>query len=190
VTTGHRRDDAYDDDEDLAEVPRRRWPVVTSILVVLVLLIVGGGYAAWRVTRSQYYVDSDGGKIVIFQGIDQSVAGLHLFSVYQRTGIPNSHVQGSLLQLPTSSGSLAEARKTVLNIKRTYACKQAGIAVQTWEKNKPKPSPSPSTSHKSGKKSSKTSRSRSSSSPKTSTSKKPYPPKPPVPSYCAAQGTG
>jgi protein phosphatase len=186
----HRRDDAYNDDEDLAEAPRRRWPVVTSILVVLVLLIVGGGYAAWRVTRTQYYVDNDRGQIVIFQGIDQTVAGLRLFSVYQRTGIPNSHVQGSLLQLPTSSGSLTEAKKTVLNIKRTYACKQAGIAVQTWEKNKPKPSPSPSTSRKSSKKSSRTSRSRTSSSPKTSTSKKPYPPKPTVPSYCAAQGTG
>jgi serine/threonine protein phosphatase PrpC len=185
----HRRDDDYDD-EDLAEAPHRRWPVVTSILVVLVLLIVGGGYAAWRITRSQYYVDSDGGQVVIFQGIDQTVAGLHLSSVYQKTGIPNSHLQGSLLQLPTTSGSLAEAKKTVRNIKQIYACKQAGIAVQTWEKNKPKPSPSPSTKKKSTKKSSKTSRSRASSSPKTSTSKKAYPPKPTVPSYCATQGSG
>jgi PPM family protein phosphatase len=189
----HRRDDDYDD-EDLADAPRRRWPIVTSILVVLVLLIVGGGYAAWRITRTQYYVASDGQQVVIFQGINQNVAGLHLSSVYQKTGIPLSHVQGSLLQLPTSSGSLAEAKHTVQNIQRTYTCKQAGIAVQKWEQNKPKPSPSPSTSKKSSKsknsKNSKNSKSKPSSHPSSSTSKKPYPPKPTVPSYCAAQGSG
>ena len=92
-------------DRDLADAPRRRWPVVTSILVVLVLLIVGGGYAAWQITRSQYYVDSDGKQVIIYRGIDQSVAGLHLSSIFQRTGIPLSHVQGSLLQLPDLAGT-------------------------------------------------------------------------------------
>jgi protein phosphatase len=187
----HRRDDDYE--IDLADAPRRRWPVVTSILVVLVLLIVGGGYAALQITRSQYYVASDGKQVIIYRGIDQSVAGLHLSSIFQRTGIPFSHVQGSLLQLPTSSGSLAEAQHTVLNIRRTYTCKQAGIAVQTWEKNKPKPSPKPSTSKKSSKThrtSRTTSKSSHTSKPSSGPTKKPYPPKPPVPSYCATQGSG
>jgi protein phosphatase len=187
----HRRDDDYE--IDLADAPRRRWPVVTSILVVLVLLIVGGGYAALQITRSQYYVASDGKQVIIYRGIDQSVAGLHLSSIFQRTGIPFSHVQGSLLQLPTSSGSLAEAQRTVLNIRRTYTCKQAGIAVQTWEKNKPKPSPKPSTSKKSSKThrtSRTTSKSSHTSKPSSGPTKKPYPPKPPVPSYCATQGSG
>ena len=103
--------------------------MVTSILVVLVLLIVGGGYAALQITRSQYYVDSDGQQVIIYRGIDQSVAGFHLSSIFQRTGIPLSHVQGTPLQLPTTAGTLAEAQHTVLNIRRTYTCKQAGIAV-------------------------------------------------------------
>ncbi len=184
----HRRDDDYD--EDLAEAPRRRWPVVTSILVVLILLIVGGGYAALQITRSQYYVDRDGQQVVIYRGIDQSVAGLHLSSIFQKTGIPISHVQGTTLQLPTTSGTLSEAQHTVLNIRRTYTCKQAGIAVQNWEKNKPKPSPSPSTSKKTTKKTSRSSRSTRTTKPTSGASKKPYPPKPKVPSYCAAQGSG
>jgi PPM family protein phosphatase len=185
----HRRDDDYEVDDDLADAPRRRWPVVTSILVVLVLLIVGGGYAALQITRSQYYVDSDGQQVIIYRGIDQSVAGFHLSSIFQRTGIPLSHVQGTPLQLPTTAGTLAEAQHTVLNIRRTYTCKQAGIAVANWVKNKPKPSPSPSTSKKTSKSSS-TGRSKPPSKPSNGTSKKPYPPKPKVPSYCAAQGTG
>ena len=181
----HQRDDDYD--EDLPDAPGRRWPVVTSILVVLILLIVGGGYAAWRITRTQYYVASDGKQVVIYQGIDQSVAGLHLSSIFQRTGIPVSHVQGSLLQLPTSASTLHEAQHTVLNIRHTYTCKQAGIAVQRWEANKPKPAPSPSAS----KKSSKTHRTgRTTSKPASHTTTKPYPPKPTVPSYCAVQGSG
>jgi hypothetical protein len=190
---GHHRRDDDDYEVDLADAPRRRWPVVTSILVVLILLIVGGGYAALQITRTQYYVNSDGKQVIIYRGIDQSVAGLHLSSIFQRTGIPFSHVQGSLLQLPTSSGTLAEAQHTVLNIRRTYNCKQAGIAVQNWEKNKPKPSPSPSSSKRSSK-THRTSRTTSKSSkttkPTSGTTHKPYPPKPAVPSYCATQGSG
>jgi len=183
----HRRADDYDPD-DLAEAPRRRWPVVTSILVVLILLIVGGGYAAWRITRTQYYVASDGQQVIIYQGIDQTVAGLHLSSVYQKTGIPLSHVQGSQLQLPTTTGTLSEAHHTVQNIQRTYTCQQANTKLQQWQANKPKPSPSPSTSKKSSK--SKNSKNSKTTKPTTHASTKPYPPKPTVPSYCAAQGSG
>ncbi len=53
---------------------------------------------------SQYYVGSDGQQVIIYRGIDQSVAGLNLSSIFQRTGIPLSHVQGSLLSCPTAVG--------------------------------------------------------------------------------------
>jgi serine/threonine protein phosphatase PrpC len=181
---GHRRDDFGGDDEDLADTSRRRWPVVTSILVVLILVIVGGGYAAWRITRTQYYVDKDGSQVAIYQGIDQTVAGLHLSSVYVHTGIPISHVQGSLLQLPTTSGTLSEARHTVLNIQRTYTCKLSAIAVSKWqtEVNKIKAEPNPA--------SKKTKKGKKGKSSKTTKIVKHYPPKPSVPSYCATQGSG
>jgi protein phosphatase len=189
---GHRREDDYDTEDagDLADGGRRRWPIVTSILVVLILLIVGGGFAAWQITRSQYYVNSDGKQVIIYRGIDQTVAGLHLSSVYQRTGIPVSHVKGSLLQLPTATGTLAEAQRTVLNIEHTYACKQATDAVQRWEANKPAPSPSTSPKSKTKRKTTSHARPGSSHSASPKPSKKPYPPKPKVPTYCAAQGSG
>jgi serine/threonine protein phosphatase PrpC len=193
---GHRRRTDDFDPDDIPEAGRRRWPVVTSILAILILLVVGGGFAAWQITRSQYYVDSDGQQVVIFRGIDQTVAGLHLSSAYLKTGIPISHVEGSILQLPTSSGSLSEAKHTVLNIRHTYACKQATLARQKWQANKPKPAPSPSTS----KKSKKASRPHSSRSPRAGTShsaapkshrtSKPYPPEPKLPVFCGAQGSG
>jgi PPM family protein phosphatase len=182
---GHRRPD-FDPDEqdDLDDAPRRRWPLVTSILVILVLLIVGGGYAAWRITRSQYYVDKDGNQVAIYQGINQTVAGLHLSSVYLRTGIPVSHVSGSLLQLPTTSGSLTEAQHTVLNIKHTYNCKQAATAVAKWQTDVSKIQAAAA-------KSSKKKTSKKGKSSKTTTAPKPkLPPKPVTPSYCASQGSG
>jgi protein phosphatase len=193
---GHRRTDDFDPD-DIPEVGRRRWPVVTSILVILILLIVGGGFTAWQITRSQYYVDSDGQQVVIFRGIDQTVAGLHLSSAFVKTGIPISHVEGSVLQLPTPSGSLSEARHTVLNIQHTYSCKQATVARQQWQANKPKPSPSPSTSKKTSRKTSRPHSSRSphagtskSTAPKSHRTSKPYPPEPKLPVFCGAQGSG
>jgi PPM family protein phosphatase len=193
---GHRRRDDFDPD-DIADTPRRRWPVVTSILVVLILLIVGGGFTAWRISRSQYYVDSDGKQVIIYRGIDQTVAGLHLSSAYLRTGIPISHVDGSLLQLPTPSGTLSEARHTVLNIQHTYQCKQATAARQRWQANKPKPSPSPSGSKKTTKKKSAarpggsaSPRAGKSTAPTSHKSSKPYPPEPKLPGFCGAQGSG
>jgi len=169
------QDDDYDPDGDGG---RRRWPVVTSILVILIVLIAGGSYTAWRVTQGQYYVGTDAGQVVIYRGINQNVAGLTLSSTFQRTGIPTSHVQGSVLVLPTASGTLTEARRTVQNIRRTYQCKQANAAVVTWEANKPKP-PVIAKGHKPTK------------TQKAAEAKvKAYPPKPAVPSFCPAQGAG
>ncbi len=69
---------------------------------------------------------SDGQQVIIYRGINQSVAGLHLSSTYQRTGIPVSHVQGSLAaSCRPPRARLAEAQHTVLNI-RTDLQLQAG----------------------------------------------------------------
>jgi protein phosphatase len=174
---GYHHDDDYDADEG-GGTGHRRWPVVTSVLVVLVLLIAGGGYAAWRISQSQYYVGSDGKQVVIYRGVNETVAGLTLSSSYLRTGIPISHVQGSLLALPTSSSSLTEAQRTVQNIRRDYTCKQASAAVAKWTANKPKP-PVIAKNHKPDKQQ------------KAAEAKvKNYPAKPTVPAYCAAQGAG
>ena len=173
---GYHRDDDADEDADGG---RRRWPVVTSILVILIVLVAGGSYAAWRVTQGQYYVGADSGQVVIFRGVNQNVAGLHLSSTFQRTGIPVSHVQGSVLVLPTEAGTLAEAKRTVQNIRRSYQCKQASQQLASWEANKPPKAPVIPKGHK------------PTPAQKAAQAKaKAYPPQPAVPSYCPAQGTG
>jgi hypothetical protein len=176
---GRRRADPDDDDLTGAAPGRRRWPIVSSILVLLIILIGGGGYVAWRITQSQYYVDTAGGQVVIFRGINESVAGLSLSSAYRHTGIPVSHVQTSVLALPTAAGTLAEAQRTVLNIRHGYACKVALAAVTTWTANKPPPPPVIKKGHKP-----------TAAQTKAIKAAKNYPPKPAVPSFCPAQGAG
>jgi len=171
---------AYDDDEDDEDEgrwARPRWPVVTSILVVLLLLIAGGGYAAWRYTQGQYYVGASGGQVVIFRGVNERVAGMSLSSVYQRTGIPMSHVTANDIQ-PVQSASipssgLAKARSVVLGIRHDYACQQAAAAVAKWQAGKPRPRKVRRKEH--GKT-------------VVRTVVPSYKPKPLVPSYCPRQG--
>ena len=85
-------------DEPDTESARRRWPIVTSLFVLLILLILGGAYLGWRYTQDQYFVGTDGGNVAIFQGINQSVAGVNLSHVDQRTSIPVAGVPARLLE--------------------------------------------------------------------------------------------
>jgi PPM family protein phosphatase len=167
-----------DDDDLIGGGGRRRWPIVSSILVLLIVLIAGGGYAAWRVTQSQYYVGTSGSEVVVFRGINESVAGLSLSSAYRHTGIPVAHVQTSVLSLPTASGTLAQAQRTVLNIRHGWDCKVALAAVTTWTANKPV---APVIAK--GKKP-------TAAQTKAINKAKQYPPKPAVPAFCPAQGAG
>jgi hypothetical protein len=119
------------DDED-TEPARRRWPIVRSLVVLLLILIVGGVYLGWRYTQDQYYVGTDGGQVAIYQGVNQTVVGVNLSHVYQRTGIPLAGVpspDSSTIQATTSPGSLAAAQTVVANIRKDYrACLTAYAA--------------------------------------------------------------
>jgi protein phosphatase len=131
-SNGHHRRATVSDDDEL-DVPRRRWPVVTSVLGVLVLLIVGGLFIGWRYTQGQYYVDSDGTHVVIYRGVSQQIAGLHLSSVYKQTPIVARDMPSITgLQLPTSPGSLAKAQQTVTLIERTITCRADQQAQAAW----------------------------------------------------------
>ena len=174
-----RRPDPDDDDLAGAGPGRRRWPIVSSILVLLIIVVGGGGYVAWRITQSQYYVGTAAGQVVIFRGINENVAGLSLSSAYRHTGIPVSHVQSSVLSLPTAAGTLGEAQHTVLNIRHSYDCKIALAAVQSWTVHKPPPPPVIARGHKP-----------TPAQTKAINASKNYPPKPAVPSFCPAQGVG
>lgn len=140
---------AVPDSEEPAPAPRRRqrrWPVMTSILALFVLLIGGGLVVAYQYVHSQYYVGKSSGKVAIFQGLNQSLFGMSLSSVYTTTQIPISGVQVSDAQAITRSiarggtGSLAQAQLFVANIRKDYqACQAAYAAVQQWQAHKPKP---------------------------------------------------
>jgi serine/threonine protein phosphatase PrpC len=110
------------DDED-GEPPRRRWPIVTSLVALLLVVVIGGLYAGWQYTQHQYYVGTDGGNVAIFQGINQSVAGISLSHVHQRTNIPLSGVpspDSSTIRATVSASSLAAAQTVVNNIRKDY----------------------------------------------------------------------
>jgi PPM family protein phosphatase len=135
-------DEGEDDDDDDGRWARPRWPVVTSILVVLLLLIAGGGYAAWRYTQSQYYVGAVDGHVAIFRGVNESVAGMSLSSVYSRTDIPMSGVPASdvrQIQATITASGRTDAQRIVANIRQGYVCQQAFTAVREWQAGKPKP---------------------------------------------------
>jgi protein phosphatase len=126
------------DDLDLDIPERRRWPIVKSLVVLLLLVIVGGGYLGWRYTQSQYYVGADSGQVAIFRGINQSVAGLSLSGIYQRTGIPVNHLpimdQQSIKSTIPGTGNLGDAQRTVGNIRRDYqTCQAASAAMAAYQ---------------------------------------------------------
>jgi protein phosphatase len=165
---------AADDEDDLDE-PRRRWPVVTTVLVILVLLVIGGLYAGYRATQGNYYLATDGAQLSIYRGINQKIAWISLSHVYQRTGVPTSHVPGDL-SMPTTPTTLAKTRATLTSIERTYTCGQAQKALDAWTAKYASSTTPPKTTKK-----------------KTTTKKAPtvkIPPKPVVPALCPAQGAG
>ncbi|HUY51744.1 MAG TPA: protein phosphatase 2C domain-containing protein [Streptosporangiaceae bacterium] len=123
--------------------PRRRGlPLVKSALVILVVLVVGGAYAGWRYTQSQYYVAADGGRVVIYRGINQDVAGLNLSSVFRRFNIPVAALPatdaGDVRGTITSGTGLTGALKIVQNIQQDYQrCQTAYARLQKWRAEKP-----------------------------------------------------
>jgi len=126
-------------DEDDTEPARRRWPIVTSLFVLLIVLVLAGGYLGWRYTQDQYYVGTDGSQVAIFQGVNQSVVGVHLSHVYQRTGIPLAGVpspdQGQI-RATVSATSRSNVLAIVANIRKDYQnCLNAYAAVSTYNKD-------------------------------------------------------
>jgi PPM family protein phosphatase len=134
-----RRHGYDDDDDDYAEhhVGKRRWPIVTTLLVILVLLVGGGLYGGWRYVQGQYYIGEQNGKIAIYRGINQSVAGISLSSVYQPTTVQLNQVvpsSRSMIGQTIPATSLAEAQRTVTQIAQTVAqCKSQYQALVAWQ---------------------------------------------------------
>jgi protein phosphatase len=124
-------------EEEDTEPPRRRWPIVTSLFVLLAAVVIAGLYLGWRYTQDQYYVGTYGGNVAIFQGINQSVAGINLSHVHERTDIPLSGVpspDSSTIRATVSASSYAAAQTVVNNIRKAYQdCQNAYRAKRQYD---------------------------------------------------------
>ena len=135
---GHRaRRPDYDEDDDYGRRGRRRWPVVSAALVLLVLLVGGGAYGFWWYNQKQYYVGEQDGFVAIFRGTDQSMAGISMSSLVQRTNLSVSQLtsgdQASVAQT-ISQGSVNAAQQVIDELK-THAndCQQQWQALEAWQ---------------------------------------------------------
>ncbi|HVA60868.1 MAG TPA: PP2C family serine/threonine-protein phosphatase [Mycobacteriales bacterium] len=74
-------------DTQPAARPRRRLAI--ALVAAVLLAAIAGGAVLW--TRSQWYVGATAGsaeQVAIFRGVNASLAGLHLYSLAQQTGLP------------------------------------------------------------------------------------------------------
>jgi protein phosphatase len=149
---GDTDEQAYDTYEEGRSRRRRKGrglKLTLSALVVLGLL-GGGGYLGWRWTQDQYYVGADGDGVAVYRGLNQSLAGLSLSSVYEK------HADIELKFLPdyqrTQVGktiqakSLADAQDQVRTLGAQAAvCKKVSQGATTApQPGTASPGPSPS----------------------------------------------
>ena len=110
---------------------------MSAALVLLVLLVGGGGYGFWRYNQSQYYVGEQDGFVAIFRGTNQSLAGISMSSLVQRTTLSVSQLtsgdQAAVTQT-ISQGSVNSAELVVDQLKTHAAdCQQQWSALAAWQ---------------------------------------------------------
>jgi protein phosphatase len=121
--------------------PRRRWPWLVGVAMVLVVLVAGGSYVAWGSVQGQYYVASDNGQVVIFQGMNDKVLGQKLSHLKERSDLKVDDLtpgaQSSVKRTIDNLSSLGKARRTITNLRgmvcRTSVADDGHGIVAVWK---------------------------------------------------------
>jgi hypothetical protein len=103
-------------------------------------VLAGGGFLAYHWSQGQYYVGADkNGEVVIYQGVNQSLAGLSLSHPHTYTGIKMDQVPSdfqSQLTATIAAGNLADAERTVANVSnQVNQCHGWYVLLQNWQAN-------------------------------------------------------
>jgi PPM family protein phosphatase len=119
-------DDDARDPEELRYAPlaprRFRWLRRIVVAAVLVVALVVALTWLYQWSQRQYYVAEQDGEVVIFKGLDGSIAGFDLSEVYDETGLEVSELDEAWrgqVEEGIEADSLQDAQQTVENLRTT-----------------------------------------------------------------------
>jgi hypothetical protein len=104
---------------------------------VLVLALGGGAFAGWQYVQSQYYLGVSDGNVALYQGVNTTVLGIGLSSLYQNTGVPTSKLRTAERGAITSTvaySSLPAAQQIVTRLRSEVSmCGESWETLVSWQ---------------------------------------------------------